>query len=463
MICRKESQLRNVKRFYKAADIAAEYKKKLVSADEAAQAVKSGDRVHLSTFGTIARDFEKALARRKDELSDVSITTSLWSYDDTYETNKVDPEGEVFRLYSTHMSQKDRRVKSAGHGWYVPILYSDNNLMWAREGGINVAATVVTPMDAHGNFNLGITNGELKGVIQAADIVILEINNNMPYCEGVENFINIAEVDYVFQSSDYPIAELPIREAGGADAKIAELILPLIEDGSCLQLGVGAMPNHLGKLLAKSDLTDLSVHTEMLVDAFVDLYEEGKITGNKNLDKGKMVHTFALGSKRLYEFVDHNQICLAAPVDYVNNPHVIAQNDKVISINAALQIDLYGQVSAESIGTNHISGQGGQMNFVEGAYHSKGGKSFLCTASTKEKNGQLESLILPFLPPGGIVSCPRYAVQYVVTEYGIANLKAKTTWERAEALINIAHPDFREDLIKQAEHQGIWKNTSKLI
>ena len=201
----------------------------------------------------------------------------------------------------------------------------------------------------------------------------------------------------------------------------------------------------------------------MLVDAFVDLYEEGKISGIKNVLPGKMVYTFALGTRRLYDFLDNNQMCLGAPVDFVNNPNVIAQNDKVISINAALQIDIYGQVSSESIGFSHISGQGGQMNFVEGAYHSKEGKSFICTASTKTKDGVTESLILPFLPPGGIVSCPRYAPQYIVTEYGIAMLKGLNTWERAEALINIAHPDFREDLIKQAEHQGIWKNTSKLL
>ena len=178
----------------------------------------------------------------------------------------------------------------------------------------------------------------------------------------------------------------------------------------------------------------------------------------------KMVYTFALGSRRLYDFLDHNQTCMIAPVDYVADPAVIAQHEKMISINACLQVDLYGQVCSESIGFSHISGQGGQMCFVEGAFRSPGGKSFLCTASTKtKKDGSKESLIVPFLPPGGIVSAPRYATQYVVTEYGMVNLKCLSTWERAEALIGIAHPDFREDLIRQAEAQGIWKNSSKLL
>lgn len=457
--------MRGTQVFYKAADIAAAYQKKLITSDEAAGMVKSGYKIHLGTFGVISRDFEKAIAKRKDELENIVLYSSLWSYDDTYETNKVDPSGEVFKIWSTHMSQKDRRVKTAGHAWYIPILYSDNNQMWSQDNKNKVNMTVITtgPMDAHGNFNLGVTVGETRGTIQAADIVIVEVNENMPRCNGMENYINIAEVDYITESSNYPIAELPVREAGGADAKIAELILPLIEDGSCLQLGVGAMPNHLGKLLAKSDLKNLSVHTEMFVDAFVDLYEEGKITGNKNVLPGKMVYTFALGTKRLYEFLDNNMMCVGAPVDYVNNPNIICQNDKVVSINAALQVDIYGQVCSESIGFSHISGQGGQMNFVEGAYHSKGGKSFICTASTKVKDGVTESLILPYMPPGGIVSCPRYAPQYIVTEYGIAMLKGLNTWERAEALINIAHPDFREDLIKDAEKQGIWCNTSKLL
>ncbi len=458
--------MRKLQSFCKAADIEKEYKRKLVTPDDAASVVKPGYKIHIGTFGSIARDFEAAIAKRKDELSDITLISCLWSYDDTYETHKVDPEGDVFRIHTTQMSQKDRRVKSAGHEWYIPMLYHDNCRMYhAADRKLDMFVVMTGPMDRQGNFNLGITIGEARALFETADIVMVEVNENMPHSEGLENYINIAEVDYVIQSSNYPLAELPVREgAGGADAKIAELLLPEIEDGSTLQLGIGAMPNHLGHLMVESDLKDLSIHTEMLVDSFVDMYEAGKITGNKAVNPGKMVYTFALGSRRLYDFIDRNQTCMIAPVDYVNDPSLISQHDKMTSINAALQVDLYGQVSSESIGFNHISGQGGQMDFVEGAFRSKGGKSFLCTASTKtHKDGTLESLIVPFMPPGGIVSTPRYATQYIVTEYGIVNLKGTSTWERAELLISIAHPDFREDLIKQAEKQGIWKNSSKLL
>ena len=337
---RKEFSMRNLQNFYKAADIEKEYKRKLVTPDDAASVVKPGYKIHIGTFGSIAHDFEAAIAKRKDELSDITLISCLWSYDDTYETHKVDPEGEVFRIHTTQMSQKDRRVKSAGHEWYIPMLYHDNCRMYhAAEKKLDMFVVMTGPMDRQGNFNLGITIGEARALFETADIVMVEVNENMPHSEGMENYINIAEVDYVIQSSNYPLAELPVREgAGGADAKIAELLLPEIEDGSTLQLGIGAMPNHLGHLMVESDLKNLSIHTEMLVDSFVDMYEAGKITGNKAVHPGKMVYTFALGSRRLYDFIDRNQTCMIAPVDYVNDPALISQHEKMISINAALQV-----------------------------------------------------------------------------------------------------------------------------
>lgn len=456
--------MRGVKRFFKAGEISEAYRKKLVTADEAAGLVRSGDRVHLGTFGSICRDFEAALAKRAEEVEDVVLFTSLWSYPESYRTIAADPEGKHFRLHSTHMSKSDRVVKKAGHAWYVPVIYNEMVKNWQENSRVKIAVILVAPMDEFGNFNLGITVGETKGLVRGADIVILEVNRNMPRCCGTENYINIAEADYIIESSDYPLAELPPRDAGKTDAKIAGHLLPMIESGSCLQLGIGAMPNHLGKLIAKSDINDLSVHTEMLVDSFVDLYNEGKITGNKNIDRGKMVCTFAMGSRRLYDFLENNPLVMMAPVDYVNDIHTIASIDKMVSINSCLQVDLYGQVNAESIGFQHISGTGGQLNFVQGAFLSKGGRSFLCTASTRNNaDGTKESLILPYMPPGSIISCPRFETQYVVTEYGVASLKNKSTWEIAEALIDIAHPDFREELIKAAEKQGIWCNTSKLL
>lgn len=217
-------------------------------------------------------------------------------------------------------------------------------------------------------------------------------------------------------------------------------------------------------MLADSDQRNINAHTEMFTDAYVDLFAAGKLTGNKPIDKSKAVYTFAGGTKRLYDFIDDNPICCNAPVDYVNNIATIAQIDNFVSINSCIQVDLYGQVCSESAGYQQISGTGGQLDFVLGAYQSNGGQSFLCTPSTRVgKDGQLESLISPVLPPGAIVTTPRMATNFIVTEYGAADLKGKTTWERAERLISIAHPDFRDQLIKDAEKMGIWKNSSKRL
>ena len=247
------------------------------------------------------------------------------------------------------------------------------------------------------------------------------------------------------------------------DKYIAEYVVSQIESHSTLQLGIGALPGCIGSMLADSDVRNINAHTEMFVDAYVDLFEAGKLTGNKPVDKGKAVYTFAGGTKRLYDFIDDNPICCSAPVDYVNSIETVSKIKNFISINSCIQVDLYGQVCSESAGVQQVSGTGGQLDFVLGAYASKGGKSFLCTPSTRTlKDGSRESLIKPMLSEGSIVTTPRTATNFVVTEYGIANLKGKNTWQRAELLINIAHPDFRDELIKDAEKMGIWKNTSKV-
>lgn len=456
--------MRNLTQFCKKSDLAAEYKRKCVTADEAVKVIKSGHKVHVGGFGGVVKDLEAALAKRVDELTDVILCSTLWSHKDaSYETIKADPDGTHFRIHSTHMSKADRVVNKQGHEWFIPILFREGNKNWSENGNLDVAFIMVAPMDAQGNFNLSITVAETIGIVENADIIILEVNENLPVCHGLENYINISEADFIVESTNYPIPELPARDPGEEDRIIADHILNLIDSGSCLQLGIGAMPNHLGKMIANSDLNNLSVHTEMLVDAFVDLYEAGKITGNKSRDKGKMVYTFALGTNRLYEFLHNNPLCMSAPVNYVNNIDVIASIDKLISINSCLQLDLYGQINSESIGHMHISGTGGQLDFVQGAFLSNGGKSFICTPSTKTTKNGRESLIVPFMPPGAIVSCPRSSAQYLVTEFGCVMLKGKSTWQRAEAIISIAHPDFRDQLIIDAEKQGIWKNSSKLL
>ena len=217
-------------------------------------------------------------------------------------------------------------------------------------------------------------------------------------------------------------------------------------------------------MIAQSDLKDLGVHTEMYVDAFVDISKAGKITGQrKKLDKGRQVYAFAAGTQKLYDFVDRNPDVMAAPVDYTNDVRVLAQLDNFVSINNAIDLDLFGQVNAESAGTKHISGTGGQLDFVMGAYLSNGGKSFICLSSTVTgKDGSLKSRIVPTLTQGTIVTDPRSTIHYLVTEYGMVNLKGTSTWERAEKIISIAHPDFREDLIAQAEKMGIWRRSNRI-
>jgi acyl-CoA hydrolase len=237
-----------------------------------------------------------------------------------------------------------------------------------------------------------------------------------------------------------------------------------IRDGCCLQFGIGGVPNVVGSLLVESDLRDLGCHTEMLVDAYVDLFEAGKLTGaRKTIDRGKMAYTFAVGGSRLYEFMDKNPAIASYNVEYINHPNVICRNDNVVSINSALQVDLYSQINAESMGFGQISGNGGMFDFVLGAYWSRGGRSLICLPSTYSlSDGTVKSRIVPHFVPGTIVTIPRQMVNIIVTEYGWVSLKGDSTWARAEKLIGIAHPDFREELIKNAEEQKIWRRSNRI-
>jgi acyl-CoA hydrolase len=247
------------------------------------------------------------------------------------------------------------------------------------------------------------------------------------------------------------MAELPKPVITNVDRAVARLIAAEIEDGACLQIGIGGMPNAVCGLLAESSVQDLGIHTEMMTDGIVDLYRAGRITGaKKQLNTGKMVCTFSLGAQYLYDFLHKNPMVEFHPVDYTNMPHIIMQNDNVAAINNTTQMDLQGQAASESDGYRHISGTGGQSQFVRGAYASKGGKSFICLASTFEKKGERKSRIVTALTKGNIVTTPRSDMMYVVTEYGMVNLKGRTVAERAQLLISIAHPDFREDLSREA-------------
>jgi butyryl-CoA:acetate CoA-transferase len=439
-----------------------EYERKLVNADAAVKAVKSGDWVDYGHFTCAPTFLDAALARRVEELRDVKVRALTFPGMAAIAT--ADPYQEHFTYNNWHFSGGDRTLHDRGLCNYIPLLYHEGPSLYSIID-TDVFMVKVAPMDKDGYFNFGPSNSISKHIADRAKTVIVEVNTNVPYCYGGRNeAIHISKVDYIVESDNKPLFCTAEPKIGDVDRKIASLIVEEIPDGGCLQLGIGAMPNAVGKMIAESSLKDLGVHTEMLVDSYVDMYMAGRVTNmKKHTDKGKMVYTFALGSQKLYDFIDQNRCCASYSVDYTNNPENIRANDNTIAINNAVEVDLFCQVSSESSGTRQISGTGGQFDFVFGAFHSKGGKSFICLSSTaKDKSGKVKSRIRSVLEPGSIVTVPRTIVHYVVTEYGKAMLKGKSTWERAEALINIAHPTFREELIKEAELMGIWRRSNRL-
>ena len=328
---------------------------------------------------------------------------------------------------------------------------------------VNVAMMCVTPMDKHGYFNLSCAAGIAKGILEKADIVILEINEHLPrILGGFDESIHISEVDYVVEGEHAPLPQFPIAPPTEEDVKIADMIVPHIVDGATLQFGIGGMPNVVGARLAESDLKDLGMHTELCGDAYYELHRAGKLTNRrKSLQRGKGVTGIVFGSKQLYEWADQNPGLVVEPLEYVNAPETIAQIDNMISINNCIAVDLYGQVCAESAGLRHISGTGGQLDYLTGAAMSRGGKAFICmTSSFVDKEGIRQSRIVPHFN-GDIVTDPRSQAYYIVTEFGAVNLAGRSTWERAARLISIAHPDFREKLINAAEQQKIWRRSNK--
>ncbi len=444
--------------------LADDYKAKLVSTDEAVKAIKSGDLIHFGAFCGAVYDLDEALARRIHELRDIKTIASIWPYAHKPAVVRADPHSEHCRWQTSQFSTIERQMNKEGSCWYIPVQYREQLKYWRQDAKIDVAMLQVAPMDKHGYFNLGPQVSDAVAVIERARVVIVEVNEKMPQVCGANGYtLHLSEIDYIVHGGNRDLPERLSKEPSAVDREIAKHIVPLIRNGSTLQLGIGGLPNCVGGLIAESDIGDLSVHSEMFVDAFLNLYKAGKITGNKKLDRGKMVWTFCMGSRELYEFIDRNPLHLCCPVDYVNALDVVAQLDNFVSINSCLEVDLFGQVNSESVGMQHIGGNGGQLDFVLGAYMSKGGQSFLCTPSTyRMKNGQIKSMIRARLDAGTIVTIPRQATHNIVTEYGVACMKAKSTWQRAEALINIAHPDFRDELVREAEKMGIWKYSSRV-
>ena len=438
-----------------------EYRSKLCSATEAVRRVQSGDWVDLATNVAFPVTLEAALAERQDELRGVKLRGNLLP--GPLRCVECDPTMEHFVYQSWHCSGYERKLCAEGRAFFSPMTFRHLAWYYREHLTVDVAMLCAAPMDDDGYFNLSGALGVLRPIIETAKSVLVEVNPALPriHGSGAER-LHISEVDAVVETAARPVMEMPPAPANDIDRAIARQIVPYVRDGATLQLGIGGIPTAVGAYLADSDVKALGMHTELCSDGYLELYKAGKLTNaRKTLHTGKGVLALAVGTRALYDWLDDNPDILGCSIEYVNDPYIIAQNDKLISINGCLNADLYGQVCSESVGTRQISGSGGQLDFVEGAIRSKGGRSFLCMSSTfTDKSGALHSRILPQLG-GDIVTTPRSVACDIVTEYGVAELIGKSTWERAEALISVAHPDFRDGLIKEAEAQRIWLPSSK--
>ncbi len=445
-------------------DLQKVYQEKLTTAQEAVKVVKSGDWLDWGWCTGTPDALDKALAARMPELHDIKIRGGILLK--VPEIFKVENAPEHFCWNSWHMSGIERKAIAQGIAYYGPIRYSELPRYYMDlDCPSDVVMIQVAPMDSRGYFSFGPNASHLEAVCKRAKTIIVEVNEKMPYCWGGDaSAVHITKVDMIVEGENPDILEMKGSDVmTDVDKKVAEYILEEIPNGACLQLGIGGMPNAVGKLIAESDLKDLGVHTEMYVDAYVEMAKAGKINGSrKNIDTNKQVYAFAAGSQELYDYIDNNPEMYSASVGYVNDVRTVSALDNFMSINNAVNIDLFGQVNAESAGVKHISGAGGQLDFVLGAYLSRGGKSFICCSSTfKDKAGNLKSRILPVLDSGSIVTDTRTNTHFVVTEYGKVNLKGLSTWQRAEKLISIAHPQFRDELIKDAQKMGIWRASNK--
>lgn len=441
-----------------------EYKSKLRTAEEAVKIVKSGDWVDYSQTCSFPEALDAALAARKEELRDVKVRNAIAMK--PVQVVEQDLEQKAFTYNVWHCSGLDRKYVDQGRAYYTPMLFRNCGSYYSRGyAKVNVAMISVAPMDSHGYFSYGLTNCCMQEMLDAAEHIILEVNENMPVIYGMEgDHIHISEVDYVVEGKK-DICLAPGGSASEIDQKIAANIFPYLYDGITLQIGIGGMPNALGGLIAESDLKDLGMHTELMSDGYLKLYEAGKITNKKKkLNRGKGIFSICNGSRELYQFLDGNMDIMSAPMWYVNHPETIRQLDHFVSINGCVSMDLYGQVCSETSGTRHISGTGGQLDFVTGAYAAEHGQAFLAMASTfTDKWGVMHSRILPRFSAGDVITTPRTQAPTMVTEYGAVHLSGLSTWERAEKIISIAHPDFREELIAEAEKQKIWRRTNKRI
>jgi len=428
-----------------------EYKRKLISAEEAAGLVKSGMWIDYGAICGFPSLIDEKLAARSHELKEVKIRAEH----SHAQVPGADPDQKHFIFNSWFLGKVERDYHRQGCCSYIPFGLSEGPRMyreWLKDE-VDITFIEVTPMDDNGDFNFGTSITRQKAACDVARTVVLEVNEYQPWVYGgYDEVINISQVDYIVENYEYRIPEFPPAPITAEDKAIAGCLAEQIGDGATLQLGVGAIPSVVGKLLIKHGMKDLGIHSEMLNDSMMELIEAGVVTGSKkSINPGKAVHCFAAGSEKLYRFMDRNPVLAGFPVDYTNDPYIIAKNEKQIAINSALRVDLRGQVCSESVGCRQISGTGGQLEFTRGAYMSPGGKAFICLHATREdKNGKMISNIVPTLELGDMVTVPASDVSYIVTEYGMVNLKGKSVWQRAKLLISIAHPDFRDELTEAA-------------
>lgn len=427
-----------------------------ITASHAAALVRSGDWVDYGFGMGQPDDVDQALAARCHSLEGVRIRAAFSLRPRA--VVEADPEGRHFQWLNWHFSGLDRCLHDRGLAHYIPMNFGEAPDLYRRFlDPVDVAVVKVCPRDAAGFYNFSGACTYHGAILERARTVVVEVDPLLPSIPGTNNGIHESEVDYVVETEGRGPAELQNPLASEVEARIARRVAAEIGDGACLQIGIGGLPNAVCAAIREAGLRDLGIHTEMMVDGLADLCEAGLVTGaRKATHPGEIVFTFAGGSQRLYRFLHQNPQVKSLPVNETNLPHLIQANDHVVSVNSTTQIDLQGQASSESSGHRHLTGTGGQLQFVRGAYASRGGKSFLCVTSTrKRRDGTVESRVVTELTPGSVVTTPRTDVMYVTTEWGLVNLKGRSVPERAEALISIAHPDFREPLSRAARESGL--------
>jgi len=424
------------------------YQSRLTTADEAVRSIASGNRIFMTGNVSVPQKLLGALVEYAPNIKNVEICQALSVGPADYV--KPEMEGHL-RVNTLFISANVRKAVQEGRADFTPVLLSEFPLLFKNNIlPVDVALIHVSPPDEHGFCSLGVEVGLTKSPAESARIIIAEVNEQMPRTLG-DSFIHVSRLTHMIPVN-YPIPEMPMSggEADQATERLAGHVAELIPDGATMQMGIGAIPDAVLKFLFHKK--DLGVHSELISDGVIDLVEAGVLTNaRKTLHPGKIIIGFILGSKRLYDWVNDNPLCEFHRTEYVNDPFVIAQNERMVAINSAIEVDLTGQVCADSIGPKFFSGIGGQLDFIYGASRSKGGVPVIAMLSTNTaKDGSLTSKIVPTLKPGAGVVTGRNHVHYVATEHGVADLYGKSVRQRVNALVNIAHPDFRADLERQA-------------